>query len=926
MAESLVPSTKPSTNHPLTPQEIELKLASPSLTAPGSIPPTAYSADEPSSLLERRASSATRRPSHSSAITSGTDGGSSSVTDADDLHHHHHNPPSSPPLHRASANLPLSAISETEDALGSGSDAESDTSSLAAAAATPGASGGGAPRALGNAQAGFFGQGAGAGGAFLEPVRTSRDSGGLSENVTLKSGYLMKKGERRKAWKKRWFVLRGGQLAMYKTDKEYRLLRLIPLFDIHAVAPVELKKHSHAFGIVTPRRTYYVTADSASEVQSWCRQIEAAKAEYAARATRLSLDTPTPTGTGTEGYPTPVAGTTPIPSPRHAVDAAMMMTTQQQQPERLVSPSDTTAAAYPRGIAIPGTSAPPTNGSFAPASYATTASSSFNGGGSTHHPGATTLGTSYASTSSSSLGGGGSRAPPNSLVTPAPFPSSSSSSASPPSSSATSSSFDHHHHQRTGLGLHSPTGLDARLEQLDLDGTGAFGMGFGSGFGMATAPDTTSSSSLQRATSSRRTETSPAGRSVSSSAGVGMKEAGAAAAAPSTRDRSASTATTGGSSSLAVPPPSTGGGGFVSSSDDEEAYEPGSEYPTFSPSGLVAPTTLGGPPSATQQQSLSSPPLQHQQQQQQQQQARSGSGFADPNKVILSGYLMKQGKRKTWRKRWFVLTSGMLMYSRSHMDQKYNRQIPLSSILDAIEYEAPSPSSPHAQKRSSNATNAGATSPHGGPSLGVGGGHGGGGVGVGATTAGGPGGGGIGGETRALEHAFKIITPKRTYLVCAPSEEDEIKWLAALQCLVARRNQQAHAAGATAATATATAPPPPAPAIAPPVPSTGLASHTTSTTNPSAPPPPTTATTTTEAPPARRPSQTGPPPVSRPSIHGRHRSVTDAARQAVRDVELRFQGKPVRVAAAPSAPAPVSSLGQTQAPIAGATSQSQPAA
>jgi hypothetical protein len=141
------------------------------------------------------------------------------VTDADDLHHHHHNPPSSPPLHRASANLPLSAISETEDALGSGSDAESDTSSLAAAAATPGASGGGAPRALGNAQAGFFGQGAGAGGAFLEPVRTSRDSGGLSENVTLKSGYLMKKGERRKAWKKRWFVLRGGQLAMYKTDK-----------------------------------------------------------------------------------------------------------------------------------------------------------------------------------------------------------------------------------------------------------------------------------------------------------------------------------------------------------------------------------------------------------------------------------------------------------------------------------------------------------------------------------------------------------------------------------------------------------------------------------------------------------------------------------------------------------------------------------
>lgn len=472
-------------------------------------------------------------------------------------------------------------------------------------------------------------------------------------------------------------------------NKEYRLLRLIPLFDIHAVAPVELKKHPHAFGIVTPRRTYYVTADSASEVQSWCRKIEAAKAEYAARATRLSLDTPT----GTEEYPTPVAGTTPIPSPRHAVDATMMMTQQQAE---VLTPSDhngggsgptaataaAAAAVYPRGIAIPETSAPPTNGPYAPASYATTASSSFNGGGGgSAHPSATILGTSHASASTSSSSLGGSRAPPNSLVTPAPFPSSSSpSTASPTSSSATSSYDPYYHQQRTGLGLHSPTGLDARLEQLDLDGTGAFGMRVGYGFGTATATETdTTSSSLQRATS-RRSETSPAGRSASSSSGV-VKEGGAAAAAgPSMRDRSASTAT--GSSSLAVPPPPSaggaiggggGGGGFVSSSDDEEAYEPGSEYPTFSPSGLVAPTTLGGPPThyhqqqQQQQHPLSSPPQQHQHQQQQAQSGSGSSGFADPNKVILSGYLMKQGKRKTWRKRWFVLTSGMLMYSRSHM-------------------------------------------------------------------------------------------------------------------------------------------------------------------------------------------------------------------------------------------------------------------
>jgi hypothetical protein len=41
----------------------------------------------------------------------------------------------------------------------------------------------------------------------------------MSDNIAIRSGYLMKKGERRKAWKKRWFVLRGGQVAMYKNDK-----------------------------------------------------------------------------------------------------------------------------------------------------------------------------------------------------------------------------------------------------------------------------------------------------------------------------------------------------------------------------------------------------------------------------------------------------------------------------------------------------------------------------------------------------------------------------------------------------------------------------------------------------------------------------------------------------------------------------------
>ena len=36
-------------------------------------------------------------------------------------------------------------------------------------------------------------------------------------------------------------------------------------------------------------------------------------------------------------------------------------------------------------------------------------------------------------------------------------------------------------------------------------------------------------------------------------------------------------------------------------------------------------------------------------------------------------------------------------------------------------------------------------------------------------------------------HTFKIVTTKRTLLVCAPSEEDEIKWMGAIRALIARR-------------------------------------------------------------------------------------------------------------------------------------------
>lgn len=108
-------------------------------------------------------------------------------------------PPRSSLLPPSSTALPLSAISETSD-MGGHSGSDSDSSSAAGPQSRT-------PRSLGPTVA-----------RALEGDR-HREGARLEDSVATRSGYLMKKGERRKAWKKRWFVLRGGQLAMYKTDK-----------------------------------------------------------------------------------------------------------------------------------------------------------------------------------------------------------------------------------------------------------------------------------------------------------------------------------------------------------------------------------------------------------------------------------------------------------------------------------------------------------------------------------------------------------------------------------------------------------------------------------------------------------------------------------------------------------------------------------
>lgn len=41
-----------------------------------------------------------------------------------------------------------------------------------------------------------------------------------------------------------------------------------------------------------------------------------------------------------------------------------------------------------------------------------------------------------------------------------------------------------------------------------------------------------------------------------------------------------------------------------------------------------------------------------------------------------------------------------------------------------------------------------------------------------------------------LNYTFKIITPKKTLLLSAPTEEEEVKWISAIRALIARRAKE----------------------------------------------------------------------------------------------------------------------------------------
>ncbi|XP_064490249.1 uncharacterized protein CG43867-like isoform X2 [Ornithodoros turicata] len=100
-----------------------------------------------------------------------------------------------------------------------------------------------------------------------------------------KSGYLTKLGGKLKTWKRRWFVLKNGALRYYKSqcDVNRKPQGQIALDQVCRVTRAE---GATTFEIATEKRSFYLTADSASAMEEWVKVLQSVLRR---NATRLLL-------------------------------------------------------------------------------------------------------------------------------------------------------------------------------------------------------------------------------------------------------------------------------------------------------------------------------------------------------------------------------------------------------------------------------------------------------------------------------------------------------------------------------------------------------------------------------------------------------------------------------------------------------------
>lgn len=96
---------------------------------------------------------------------------------------------------------------------------------------------------------------------------------GLGGESLEKSGYLLKMGSRVKTWKRRWFVLRQGQIMYYKSPSDV-IRKPQGVVELNSHCQIVRGEGAQTFQLISEKKTYYLTADSPGLLEEWIRVLQ----------------------------------------------------------------------------------------------------------------------------------------------------------------------------------------------------------------------------------------------------------------------------------------------------------------------------------------------------------------------------------------------------------------------------------------------------------------------------------------------------------------------------------------------------------------------------------------------------------------------------------------------------------------------------
>ncbi|XP_023566998.1 pleckstrin homology domain-containing family H member 2 isoform X3 [Octodon degus] len=106
----------------------------------------------------------------------------------------------------------------------------------------------------------------------LPKTCSSSSDNGKNEQLE-KSGYLLKMSGKAKTWKRRWFVLKGGELLYYKSPSDV-IRKPQGHIELSTSCSVLRGDNKQTVQLTTEKHTYYLTADSPNILEEWIKVLQ----------------------------------------------------------------------------------------------------------------------------------------------------------------------------------------------------------------------------------------------------------------------------------------------------------------------------------------------------------------------------------------------------------------------------------------------------------------------------------------------------------------------------------------------------------------------------------------------------------------------------------------------------------------------------